>query len=89
MKTQKTVTDKEKKEEFKRRLSGELIDWKEYALHQMHIVTQAEIREKEFCWESRYFYERDEEANHAMGLTDEQREWVCDEYMKWLEKKGL
>ena len=89
MKTQKTVTDKDKKEEFKRRLSGELIDWKEYALHQMHIVTQAEIREKEFCWESRYFYERDEEANHAMGLTDEQREWVCDEYMKWLEKKGL
>jgi hypothetical protein len=89
VKTQKTVTDKEKKEEFKRRLSGELVDWKEYALHQMHIVTQAEIREKEFCWESRYFYERDEEANHAMGLTDEQREWVCDEYMKWLEKKGL
>lgn len=88
LKTQMENKD-EKKEEFKRRLSGELVDWKEYALHQIHIITQAEMREKDFCWESRFFYERDEEANVAMGLDDEQREWVCDEYMKWLEKKGL
>ena len=87
----KTVMENrdEKKEEFKRRLSGELVDWKEYALYQMHIITQAEMREKEFCWESRFFYERDEAANKEMGLDDEQREFVCDEYMKWLEKKGL
>ena len=81
--------EKKKKEEFKRRLSGELVDWKEYALYQMHIITQAEMREKEFCWESRFFYERDEAASKDMGLTDEQRNFVCDEYMKWLEKKGL
>lgn len=85
----KMTSDKEKKEEFKRRLSGELVNWKEFALYQMHIITQAEIREKEFCWESRYFYDRDEEANTAMGLDEEQREFVCDTYMEWLEKKGL
>jgi len=81
------MTDKdEQKEEFLRVLAGTNINWKEYAMHLMHNISMAEIREKEFVWESRYFYEQDEATNKEMGFTDEQREYICDTYMEWLEK---
>lgn len=76
----------EKKKEFKRRLAGELIDWKEYAQYLQHNLSQAEMREKEFVWESRYFYEQDKQLSEEMGLTEEEREYICDTYMEWLEK---
>lgn len=78
----------DKKEEFKRKLSGEFINWKEYALYQIHTVCEAEMREKEFCPESRYFYERDIESTKAMNLTEEQRDYVCEQYVEWLKEQG-
>ena len=78
----------EKKEEFVNKLKGEPVNWKEYSMWQIHMFCQAEEREKDFCWESRYFYNAEKVMNKAMGITEEQSEAICDEYMKWLEKEG-
>ena len=78
----------DKKQEFKRKLSGEPVDWKEYALYQIHALCEAEMREKDFCWESRYFYNQEQIMNEELGLTEEQRDAISDEYIKWLEEKG-
>ena len=54
-----------KKTEFKRKLKGEPVDWKEYSMWQMHTLVLAEEREKDFCWESRYFYNAEQKLNEA------------------------
>jgi len=83
----KAVTE-EKKEEFKRKLSGEPVDWKEYAMHHIHVMCEAEMREKEFCWESRYFYEQEKKMHSEMGLTEEQQDQITEVYVAWCETKG-
>jgi len=74
-------------EDFKHKLAG-TVDWKALAMHQMHLISQAEIREKNFCWESRYFYETDEAMIKELELNDGQREYMYEQYMTWLEEKG-
>lgn len=86
MKTHRKMTDK--KSEFKRKLSGEPVDWKEFAMHHVHLLCEAEMREKEFCWESRYFYNAEVKMNKEMGLSEEQQNAVSELYVKWLEEKG-
>ena len=82
----KKVTES-KKEDFKHKLAGSEIDWKALAMYQCHLLCEAEIREKEFIWESRYFYEKDKEMLEGLDLTEKQIERICDEYIEWLEVK--
>lgn len=77
----------EKKEEFKRKLSGEPVNWKEYAMWQTHLFCEAEMREKEFCWESRWWMNAEKRMHKAMGITEEESEAISEEYMKWLERE--
>lgn len=79
----------EKKKEFKRKLAGEPVDWKEYAMWHIYLFCKAEEREKDADWESRYFYEQEKIMHEALGIDDQESEAIAQMYVNWLEKKGL
>lgn len=76
----------EPKQKFKRLLEGELIDWKDYALRLTRMMCEAEIREKEFCPDSRYFYQAMEKLYQEAGYTSEELDFLHAEFTKWYDE---
>ena len=74
---------KDLKSEFKRKLSGEPVNWKEYAFYQIHAFVEAEVRERETNEESRYFMELEKAMHENMELTDEQVDAIGELYIQW------
>jgi len=77
------VAMKDLKSEFKRKLSGEPVNWKEYAFYQIHAFVEAEVRERETNEESRYFMELEKAMHENMELTDEQVDAIGELYIQW------
>ena len=81
------MTEEDTRDEFKHKLAGTEIDWKALAMYQCHLLCEAEMREKEFIFESRYFYEQDKKMMEALGFTEMQINRICDEYVEWIEER--
>lgn len=77
-----------KKEKFTRVLSGEPVSWKEYALHQIHILVLAEVRDKESNKDSTYFMDLEQKLHEDMELTTEQIDSIGQIYVEWARNKG-
>lgn len=81
------IVSEEPKQKFKRLLGGELIDWKEHALRLTDLHVKAELREKEFCPDSMYWYAETERLYKEAGYTEEQQDFLHEAYMKWHDEK--
>ena len=77
------VAVKNSKREFKRKLAGEPVDWKEYAFYQIRAFVEAEVRERETNENSRYFMELEKAMHQDMELTDEQIDTIGELYVQW------
>jgi len=74
---------KNPKEEFKRKLTGEPVNWKEYAFYQINALVQAEIRERENGGDVKFFSELERAMHKDMELTDEQIDVIGELYVHW------
>ena len=79
------MTDRDPKEIFKEKLADTYIDWQQYCMMLIDVTVEAEIREKDFCQDSRWWYRRMIELDKH--LTDEQKEYFGDVYEDWIDKK--
>ncbi len=77
------------KEEFTRKLKGEPVNWKAYAMYQIRNLIAAEEREKEHDENSRYFMELEKAIHKDMELTEEQIDSIGELYIQWVTDKGL
>jgi len=77
------------KSEFKKKLTGEPVDWQEYSYYLLHIIAQAEIRELDHSPQSRYFYDAMEEVEGELELTECEKEQLLVGWVRWLNEKGL
>ena len=76
------------KEEFKRILTGEPVNWKEYALNQVHALVKAETREIDSDKKSSFFMELEKAIHEDMELTPEQIDSIGQIYVEWAKNKG-
>lgn len=78
------VTNRNPKEVFVEKLADTYIDWQTYACMLTDIMVEAEIREKDFCQDSCWWY------NHMKvldsNLTQEQKEYFDNVYRDWIER---
>jgi hypothetical protein len=77
------------KEEFTRKLRGEPVNWKAYAMYQINNLIAAEEREKERDENSRYFMDLEKAIHTDMELTQEQIDSIGELYIQWVTDKGL
>lgn len=79
------MIERDSKEVFKEKLADTHIDWQEYCMLLIDVTVEAETREKDFCDDSRWWYNRMTELDQC--LTDGQQEYFGDVYEAWIEKK--
>lgn len=78
------VTDRNPKEVFVEKLSDTYIDWQMYACMLIDLMVEAEIREKDFCKDSRWWYNHIKELDK--NLTNDQRIYFDEVYEAWMER---
>ena len=82
------MTAETKKEKFTRVLSGEPVNWKEYALYQIHALVKAEVREKENDKNTTFFMELEKTLHEDLELNEEQIDAIGLIYVEWAKTKG-
>ena len=70
---------------FKEKLADTYIDWQAYACMLLDLMVVAEIREKNFCEDSRWWYDQMMELDKC--LTEKQKEYFSDVYEDWIGNK--
>ena len=80
---------KNPKDEFKRKLTGEPVNWKEYAFYQINALVQAEIRERENNGDVKFFAELEKAMHKNMELTEEQIDTIGELYVQWATENDL
>jgi len=79
------MTKRDPKEVFKEQLADTYIDWQKYCMMLIDVTVEAEIREKDFCQDSLWWYNRMTELDKC--LTDEQQDYFGDTYQDWVDRK--
>ena len=79
------MTERDPREVFKEKLADTHIDWQEYCMMLIDVTVEAETREKDFCQDSRWWYDKMTELDQ--NLTKEQRIYFDDVYVEWIENK--
>ena len=78
------MADRNPKEIFVEKLSDTYIDWQTYACMLIDLMVEAEIREKDFCDDSQWWYRHMKELD--THLTKEQRIHFDEVYEAWIER---
>lgn len=78
------MIDRDPKEIFVEKLADTHIDWKEYCCMLINLTVAAEIREKEFCEQSIWWYNAINEIDEK--LTTKQKQYFDQVFMDWLDK---
>lgn len=79
------MNERDPKEVFKEKLADTYIDWQKYCMMLIDVTVEAEIREKDFCQDSRWWYNKMIELDKC--LTDEQQEYFGDVYQDWVDRE--
>lgn len=78
------MTERDPKEVFKEKLADTYIDWPAYTCMLLDLMVEAECREKDFCEDSRWWYENMKELDSH--LTKEQINYFDMVYQDWIDR---